>query len=188
MPIKPGFSKFLEGHAGQLRKKCDLGPFDRLDPFLLAEKFGMVVRFVGPETGLPQDLLETVLGGTVGSWDAGTLKFPDGRIHVWMNPCRDKLRQHATLMEEIAHVHLGHQPSEIIASGGVVFRTCSKSNETQAYWLGAAALLPLRILKGARTRRMTLASLAEEHQVSPELTKFRCGLHGIELQAMTAMP
>ena len=181
MPIPAGYSKFLEGHAERLRGKCKLGPFDRLDPFVLAKAMRMDVRYVGECSGLPEDLLETVLGTTGGNWDAGTLKLPDGRIHVYMNPMREEPRQNATLMEEVAHIHLGHKPTEIITCGDIVFRTCSKANEGQAYWLGATALLPLRILKGARTRRMTMEEVSEAHRVIQELVKFRCNLHGIAL-------
>ncbi len=181
MPINPGYTKFLERHADQLRQKCEVGPFERLDPFRLASEMKMDVRFVGKESGLPVDLLESVLGACGGSWDAGTIKLPDGRIHVYMNPNRDPLRQRATLMEEVSHIHLGHSPTELFRCGEVVFRTCNKSNEDQAYWVGAAALLPLRILKGARTRRMTMVELATLHEVSIDLVKFRCQINGIDL-------
>jgi hypothetical protein len=183
MPIPPGYLKFLEGNAEKLRRKCGLGAFARLDPFLLAREMAMEVFFVGAQSGLPADLLETVLGTAGGSWDAGTLKLPDGRIHVYMNPGRDERRQRSTLMEEISHIHLGHSPTEMIKCGGLVFRTCNKSHESQAYWLGAAALLPLRILKGARTRKMTQEELADEHKVSIDLVRFRCQINEIKLLA-----
>lgn len=185
MSIKPSYSKFLEGHAARLREKCQIGPFERLDPFCLAAVMRMDVRFVGEDSGLPVDLLESVLGTSGGSWDAGTLKLPDGRIHVYMNPKRDERRQRSTLMEEISHIHLGHKPTEIVSCGGIVFRTCNKSVETQAYWVGAAALLPLRILKGARTRRMTMSDLADDHQVSIDLVRFRCQINQIGLGGPT---
>jgi hypothetical protein len=181
MPIKPQYAKFLEGHADALRTKCGLGPFARLDPFELARRMKMEVRFVGSNSGLPKELLELTLGKTGGSWDAGTLKLPDGRIHVYMNPNKLQERQHSTLMEEISHIHLGHKPTEIIKCGGVVFRTCSKSNEGQAYWLGATALLPARIIKGSQTRRWTMEQVAAQHKVSVDLVKFRCGVLGINL-------
>ena len=113
MPAKPHFNKFLEGHAYTLREKCGLAPFARLDPFVLAKKLEMDVRFVGASSGLPDELLTRVLGSTGGSWDAGTLKLPDGRIHVYMNPGKPKERQNSTLMEEIAHIHLLHENEKI---------------------------------------------------------------------------
>lgn len=181
MPIPPGYLKFLEGNAEKLRQKCGLSAFERLDPFLLAREMNMKVHFVGESSGLPPDLLESVLGATGGSWDAGTLKFPDGRIHVYMNPGRDERRQRSTLMEEVSHIHLGHKPTEIITCSGIVFRTCNKSHEKQAFALGATALLPLRLLKGARTRKMTMAELADEHRVSIELVRFRCNVNQVLL-------
>lgn len=186
MPISPSYAKFLEGHASKLRDKCQLGPFARLDPFALAEKMRLAVRYVGEDSGLPPDLLASALGDDLGeNWDAGTMQFPDGRIFVFMNPTKLKERQHATLMEEIAHVHLEHKPSEIVSYGELIFRTCSKGNEGQAYWLGATALLPARILKGARTLGKTMKQVAAEHQVSIELVQFRCKVLDIQLVAGT---
>lgn len=182
MPISSQYAKFLEGHANTLREKCALPPFARLDPFVLARLMELKVCYVGEKSGLPDDLLKVALGEVGGSWDAGTLKFPDGRIFVFMNPMKQMERQHATLMEEIAHVHLDHKPTEIISCGGIVFRTCSKTNEGQAYWLGATALLPARILKGARTLGKTIKQVASEHQVSTELVQFRCKVLNIQLQ------
>ena len=181
MPVKPQYAKFLEGHAHTLREKCGLATFARLDPFALAKVMNMEVRYVGDSSGLPGELLTTVLGDAGGSWDAGTLKFPDGRIHVYMNPNKPKDRQHSTLMEEVAHIHLGHQPTEIISCGGIVFRTCSKSHENQAYWVGAAALLPTRIIKGSKTLQRTIKDVAAEHQVSVELVRLRCNIVGVQL-------
>ena len=186
MPLKPQFSKFLEGKANSLRRLCGLGPFDRLDPFALAEKMQMKVHFVGADSGLPPDLLATILADDGGSWDAGTIHLPDGRIHVYMHPDRPTERQHSTLMEEVSHIHLGHKPTEIIKCGPSIFRTFNKSNETQAYWLGATALLPARILKGASTLGWSLEEVAEKHIVSPELVRFRCGLSGVALPSRNA--
>jgi hypothetical protein len=182
MPTAAGFQKFLEGHAATLRKKAGASGFARLCPFLLAKEMKMDVRFIGEDSGLPADLLEVVLGSTGGSWDAGTLKLPDGRIHVYMNPGRDEKRQRSTLMEEVSHIHLGHKPTEIVSCGGITFRTCNKSHEKQAFGLGAAALLPLHLLKGAKTRGMTKEDLAEEHLVSIELVRFRCNVNRIVLR------
>jgi len=182
MPIKPGYEKFLEGHANQLRLMCQLPPFARLDPFILARKMNMLVSYVDETCGLPVEMLGAIFDDTGGSWDAGTLKLPDGRVRVFMNPTKIKERQHATLMEEIAHIKLGHKPSEIVQHGNIAFRTVSKSTESQAYWLGATALLPTRILKGAFTLNKSVQQLAAEHQVSEELVRFRCTVAGISLR------
>ncbi len=181
MPISPHYKRLLEGHALTLRNKVNAGYFGRLDPFLLADKMGMDVHFVGPDSGLPEDLLERALGQSGSKWDAGTIKFPDGRIRVFMNPKKLKERQHATLMEEVSHIHLGHKPTEIVQCEGIAFRTCNKSHESQAYWLGATALLPERLLKGSITRGLTMEEVAGEHQVSIDLVRFRCNVLGLKI-------
>jgi hypothetical protein len=188
MPLKPQFTKFLEGKANALRSLCELRPFDRLDPFALAAKMKMKVHFVGADSGLPPELLATILRDDGGSWDAGTIHLPDGSIHVFMHPNRPSERQHSTLMEEVSHIHLGHKPTEIITCGPSVFRTFNKSNETQAYWVGAAALLPARILKGALTLGWSQEDVAEKHMVSNDLVRFRCNLSGVALPSRSLTP
>jgi hypothetical protein len=51
----------------------------------------------------------------------------------------------------------------------------------QAYWVGAAALLPRRVLKGAVTRGVTVADLATQCEVSQDLVGFRERVLGLRL-------
>jgi hypothetical protein len=66
---------------------------------------------------------------------------------------------------------------------GIVLRSWDDSAEKQAYWLGAAALLPERVLKGSRTLGKTIEAVAEEHAVSIPLVKFRTQILGIPLNS-----
>ena len=84
-------------------------------------------------------------------------------------------------MEELAHLSLNHKPSRLMCYDGVVVRTWNKTQETEAYWVGAAALLPGRILKSAFTLGRDAAALADEHMVSVELVHFREKVLGIRL-------
>lgn len=164
-----------------MRAKCKLGPFDRLDPFELADK--MNVNVIGPYAIADFDPLTLghLLNQGSRSWSAGTLKLPNGEHIVVMNPTHDPRRQLPTLMEELVHIELGHNPSELRPDGSIMVRTFDKTAEQQAYFVGAAALLPGRVLKGARTRGMTVEELANERAVSRELVKFRLNLTGIKL-------
>ena len=98
-----------------------------------------------------------------------------------MNPTRCRERQHASLMEELAHIALDHKPTRLTAVNGIVLREWKQAHETQAYWVGAAALVPQRVVKGAITRRMTLPELAEQCGVSQELIVFREKVLGLQL-------
>ena len=66
-------------------------------------------------------------------------------------------------------------------------RTWNNSNETQAYAVGSAALLPAYVLKGARTRGYTIDEVAARHQVSLDLVRYRLNVTGIMLAVAPLM-
>ncbi len=84
-------------------------------------------------------------------------------------------------MEELAHIELGHKPSKLIRNDGVCMRSWNQSQETQAYWVGSAALVPRRAIKGAKTMGLTIQVVADKHGVSVELVQFREKVVGIKL-------
>ena len=183
----PHFINWVERRGEQLRAKCGLTPFARLDPFLLAQK--MEVHVIKPDdiVGVADDALEQILVLDCGSWDAGTVLLPDGRHVVVMNPKRGRERQHASLMEELSHIHLEHAPTKLQAINGIYLREWRQTHETEAYWVGAAALVPRRVVKGAITRRMTVEALAMQCGVSCPLIEFREKVLGLRL-ARAPMP
>ncbi|HEX8520900.1 MAG TPA: ImmA/IrrE family metallo-endopeptidase [Tepidisphaeraceae bacterium] len=144
------FIHWIERRAGELRRLQKLGALDVLNPFELAAAMGVTVIKPTEVQGLSRRCLSELAGAGADHWSAGAITLPDGRAVVAMNPGHAPTRQRATLMEELAHLHLGHQPSELLAVDGQVFRTFKKSQETQAYWVGAAALLPLAVLQHAQ--------------------------------------
>jgi hypothetical protein len=181
--MTPHYKRFLEGHGQALRRVCNVSHFGRLDPFELAKKMKMQVLKLDSQCGVPQELCDRLLGSDSKHWSAGTLHLPNGEILVVMNPTHEIQRQHASLMEEVSHIHLKHKPTQLVHVNGLVLRSWDKSKEDQAYWVGAAALLPERVLKGARTLGKTIQDVAEEHAISVPLVKFRMQILGIQLSS-----
>ena len=177
----PHFINWVERRGEQLRAKCDLAPFARLDPFNLAQR--MEVHVIKPDdiVGVADDALEQILVLDCDSWDAGTIHLPDGRHVVVMNPKRGRERQHASLMEELSHIHLEHAPTKLQAINGIYLREWKQTHETEAYWVGAAALVPRRVIKGGITRRISLEALASQCGVSRQLVEFREKVLGLRL-------
>lgn len=167
------FLNWVEGRARQLRDRCGLGAFQALDPFHLANV--MQVLVVDPhEVADVPGALEQLLVAGCGEWSAGTIHPPGTPPLVVLNPTHNPQRQRATLMEELSHVFLKHPPSKLmVLNGNLTIRTYKSSHETQAYFVGAAALLPRHVLKGAITRRMTRVAVATQQGVSNELVEFR---------------
>src|SRR5947209_10599131 len=93
------------------------------------------------------------------------------------SPCRCRThaptRIRATVMEELAHIYLEHPPSQLISVNGLCMRSFKKTHETQAYWVGAAALVPLAILQHAQRAGRCRDDVAIDCGVSAKLVGFR---------------
>jgi IrrE N-terminal-like domain len=175
------FLNWIEGKAQGMRNACHVETFGRLDPFELANVLQVDLVNLGDIAALETEIVSQLTVHDPGSWSAGMLHAPGGRKLVVLNPTHDPRRHRASLMEELAHLWLEHKPSRLISYDGVIIRTWKKAQETEAYWVGAAALLPRRIMKGARTLRHDATAVANEHMVSEALVHFREKVLGIRL-------
>jgi len=131
--------------------------------------------------GLSEEIFKQLLVCDSGAWSAGTLHIPGGRDHVIINPTHDIRRQRTSLMEELSHIELGHKPSRLVHNNGVCIRSWNQTQETQAYWVGSAALVPRRAIKGAKTLGLTIQVFADRQGVSVRLVEFREKVVGIRL-------
>jgi len=180
------FINWVERQGEQLRAKCALKAFDPLNPFALAEK--MMVPVVRPAevVGASEADVRHLLEIDPNAWDAATICLPDKRHIILMNPTRTIKRQHASMMEELSHIHLDHKPRKLVDLGGIYIREWKQADETQAYWVGAAALVPRRVMKGSITLRRSLPAVALQYGVSEELVAFRERILGLRLERMPA--
>ena len=135
------FLNWIEGKAQGLRSACGVSTFGRLDPFELANVLD-VELFAPADIGpFDPDILNQLTVSDSSAWSAGMLYGPDGRKLLVVNPTHNSRRQRASLMEELAHLSLNHKPSRLMSYDGVIVRTWNKTQETEAYWVGAAALM-----------------------------------------------
>lgn len=174
---------WAERQAGMLRQDLGLSEVEILNPYELAKVMGFIellpltaVQNISP--GCIQCLCEHGRDG----WSAGSLALPDGRVVVIMNPTHAKTRTRATLMEEIAHIHLAHQPSLLsVGDDGVTARNYNAQQEKEAYWVGAAALVTRWQLGQAQKMRLNIKQFADYCEVSTRLVKFRASITGVKL-------
>ena len=116
-----------------------------LNPFELARFANLIVLKFDQIKGLSQSTREHLLGPAVEKWSGGACTLPNGSKLVILNPTHGRARTNATLMEEICHVFLGHQPNRLSvvtkdARGKVMSRDYRKQDEEEAYGVGAAGL------------------------------------------------
>ena len=179
------FLNWIEGKAQGLRDVCELPPFAPLDPFELARKLDVNLVNLA-DLGLNAEVVDQLTLSDPSAWSAGLLLGREGQKFVVLNPTHNVRRHYASLMEELAHLWLKHKPSRLLSYGEMIVRTWKKTYETEAYWVGAAALLPRRIMKGARTLGLDATAVAEAHMVSEDLVHFRENVLGIRLPKVAA--
>ena len=160
--------------------------FGRLDPFDLAKKMSVEVIDPLKIKQLASEILDQLFSDSK-SWSAGTLPLPDGNMIVVMNPTHKETRQRASLMEELVHIKLKHEPTKLMHTDGATVRSWDQKQESQAYWIGAAALLPKCVIKGAKTLGWTAEKVAKDHGVSLKLVEFREKILGIKLNRETPL-
>lgn len=156
-----------------LRERAGVGPTETLNPRAFAAKIG--IRVIDPckVANLPPAQRAIIEALDARQWSGGAVVTGDGTHVIVLHPRQTGERANATIMEEIAHILLEHEPSAIYTEGGFTLRTYDKECEEEAYWTGAAALLPAVVVSKAIWRNVPAEDLAVEFDVSVELVEFR---------------
>jgi len=149
-----------------------------LNPFDLARFANLIVLSFDQVQGLSVAAREHLLGPAVEKWSGGACSLPNGMKLVILNPTHGRSRTNATLMEEICHVFLGHEPNRLSivtrdARGKVMSRDYRKADEEEAYGVGAAALVPYASLKRLLSKGKASSEIAFRFRVSRELVEYR---------------
>jgi hypothetical protein len=179
-PTKKGRKYEIKGLA--LRDFAGLNrDEERLNPFELAHYAKLlVVTYEQIEPFLTEETKLHLIGDGKDSWSGGACSqpLPDGRKLILLNPTHGANRQNATLMEEISHVFLGHQPSKLAVTtynqeGKPIAREYRAEIEEEAYSVGAAALVPFSALRRMVFRGKTSKEIARHFNVSRDLVEYR---------------
>jgi hypothetical protein len=178
-PLPPGEKwRNFELKAIALRDFARVRPDTSLNPFELAQFANLMVVEFEQLRGLSERAREHLLGPASESWSGGACALPDGMKLVILNPNHGPARTKATLMEEICHVFLAHQPNRLSVvtkdeRGKVMNRDYRRSDEEEAYGVGAAALVPYAALKRLLLQGKTARDIAAHFRVSRELVEYR---------------
>jgi len=154
---------------------------ERLNPFELARYAKLLVAsFEQIEFFLTEETRAHLLGAGSSKWSGGACSqaLHDGRKLIILNPTHGENRQNATLMEEICHVFLGHQPSRLAIEnvnkhGKPIARDYREDDEESAYSVGAAALVPYSALRRFVEEGKTSREISRHFNVSRELVEYR---------------
>ena len=191
-PLPPSEKrKQFELRALGLRDFAGVAAEQPLDPFALAQFAKLLVVDFDSIEGLSSESRAHLLGDAANEWSGGACSrpLPNGWRLVILNPAHGKHRNRATLMEEVAHVFLGHQPNRLAvisrnpivregASGGAASRQTlardyNHDDEEAAYAVGAAALVPYEALRRFVNRGRRSGEIARHFGVSRQLVEYR---------------
>src|SRR5438094_9181648 len=157
--------KQYELRALALRDFAGVREHDPVDPFALARFAKLMVVDFDQVKGLSPESRAHLLGPASEEWSGGACSqpLPNGWRIVILNPAHGIQRNRATLMEEVAHVFLGHKPNRLAAiiddnqagaadsttkrRARMLARDYNAADEEGAYAIGAAALVPYEALR-----------------------------------------
>ena len=178
-PLPPGEKwRNFELKAIALREFARVKPDLSLNPFDLTQFANLMVVEFEQLNGLSERARQHLLGPASESWSGGACSLPDGMKLVILNPNHGAARTKATLMEEICHVFLAHQPNRLSVvtkdeRGKVMNRDYRKTDEEEAYGVGAAALVPYATLKKLLLQGKNSREIGVHFRVSRELVEYR---------------
>lgn len=150
-----------------------------LNPFKLQVK-GACVEMIDAIPAIAPKTLDVLLKSHASYWSAATIPINDAESEwlIVLNSAHTKERQRATLMEEFCHILLGHSLTTLSHVEGQTFRDYDKSQEQDAFGLGAAILVPQPALLKRVKRSQSAEAIAKHFKVSKELVEFRIKVTG----------
>jgi hypothetical protein len=153
----------------------------RIDLGMLAEHLGVVVR--SADELVPLSELKRLDELQPGCFSAASIRLPNGKIVAVINPLSESVaRRDSDLAHELAHMILGHQPSQVDRVGDLTFFDCDPEQEAEANWLAGCLLLPRPLLLAAAKQGLTAEQIAEENSVSIQMARFRLNASGVYFQ------
>lgn len=169
------YARHIERNGRKLRTKLGLGDLDPLDPERLIETFDNMVVASAAEALPHLKRGHTLLRATANRWWATAYREGDGPWLILYYPDQSETRRRASIMEEVAHIVMGHEPTKIAMCPitKVPRRTYKRSHESEAYGIGAASLVPFPGLLRLHASGLSHAEIAEHYGVSEDLARFR---------------
>ncbi len=168
------------------REELGISALGPLVPVRYAEHVGVhILTF--DELSLPPKARRQLLEVDSSSWSGMAIREA-GLVGVLVNPTHSPERQASTMMHELSHVVLKHQPVRVdVSPGGILLVSeYSEDDEDEANWLSGALLLPRDALKHYREKEWPPAKIASHFGVSSQMYEWRIRMTGIEMQMRRA--
>lgn len=171
----------FEQHALRIRRDAGVGVNGRFDPFTHNQDLHVQIAYPDDVEALPGEVKRTISSMDASTWSGGAWpeRLPDGNALVMLNPNQTQERARITVMEEVAHLYYKHKPTSLSMEQGIPRQHYSERDEQEAYWTGAAVLLPSKGVAVAVWLGMSSDDLASAYGTSVELADMRIKTLGL---------
>lgn len=170
--------KAIELRAIELKSAYGMGPYESVDPAILAQRMGAVIVDAAWFDTLPSEVWRSALVDWQSQWSAGSLTIAD-TLFILANPTHADTRRSVTLLEELVHHGLGHPKSKLMKTDGVVMRTCQHDIEDEAYAVATALVMRYRDLFNHINSGLPIADLPVAVPVSEACRLYRVKRAGL---------
>jgi hypothetical protein len=166
------------------RAELGLGVNDPLDPWALAEHWGVPVYPADDMAawGCSTEAIDYIASDGLGRFDAMLVPHGTGRFII-ENTTHAITRRHSTISHEMAHVILEHEFGLTILSDDKC-RAGDPRAEAEADWLGGELLIPTDAAKVAALAGATDAEVALHFHVSERRAAMRMNVSGARTIAL----
>lgn len=139
-PLRRGFKAEAERLASSTRQQLRLSARDRLDGLALARHLGVpVLSLLDLRSDVTDSRSIDLLLAPRAGFSAVTVCSESSRLIVY-NPAHPPGRRSNSLVHEVAHILLGHDPAPALDEGGC--RHWDERAESEADWLAGVLLVP----------------------------------------------
>jgi len=181
LPFTPN-GKATELKAIAVKERLGLGPDDCVDPVAVLPS--VPARLVETDTisRLLPGAADVLFRSNRDDWSAvGLFRSPATKEWlILLNPTHHRHRQRVSLMEEEVHIILDHPRTELRFDNSRWMRPYHSDAEDEAYNVGAACVLPYRMLFNAvHARHESAASIAGQFDVSEAYVTYRIRRAGL---------
>ncbi|MEP9362199.1 ImmA/IrrE family metallo-endopeptidase [Nocardioides sp. CN2-186] len=169
--------------AGEVRAELGLEPMEALDPWQLAELYGVRVLALGqlPLDHAVRDHFHNVRPEV---FSGALLPHRTGAVII-ENDAHPMARRRSTMGHEMAHVVSEHKfHTSLVNERGC--RTADKLQEDEAAEISGELLIPFEAAKRLARRKATDDEVALRFGVSPELARWRMNATGARIIAERA--
>lgn len=178
--LRRGFKTEAELIALEIRGELSLTAVHRLDPYMLADHLAVPIVSITDLIGVDHQSALHLMSGGRQDFSAMTVLRGTSRLIV-VNPVHSRGRRANSVVHELSHLILEHEPHEAISNGGC--RRWNQRMEEEADWLAGALLVPRDAALRVARRDVPVATAAAHYGVSQKLMAWRVNHTGARAQA-----